>query len=113
MIRMLQATFRLSILQRYILRGFIQTLLLCLAGATTIFVIFDFFERIGIFLGENARVWQVVSYLLFKIPLIIQLMAPVAVLIATLLTVGRLSQQSEVTAMRACGVSLFWLAKPL
>ena len=40
-------------------------------------------------------------------------MTPVAVLVATLISVGRLSQSSEITAMRACGMSVFSLAKPL
>ncbi len=113
MIRARRFPFRPTILQRYIISQFLSTFFLCLLSSCLLFLVFDFFERIKVFFGDDASLLQVLSYLFFKIPLIVQLMAPVAVLIATLLTVGRMSQQSEITAMRACGVSLFWLARPL
>jgi lipopolysaccharide export system permease protein len=102
-----------NILQRYVLNSFITSLGLCLLGATSLFMIFDFFERFRVFIREDADVIQVLSYLIFKLPLIVHLMMPVALLIATLISIGRLSQHSEITAMRACGVSLFWLSRPL
>ena len=102
-----------SILQRYVLGQFLSNVFLCLFAATSLFLVFDFFERMRVFIKENSTVGQVLSYLFFKIPLILHLMMPVAVLIAVLLSVGRLSQKSELTAMRACGSSLVSIAKPL
>jgi len=67
----------------------------------------------NVFIKEEASLSQICTYLLYKIPLIAQLMMPIAVLVATLLSAGRLSQLSEITAMRACGASLFFLARPL
>jgi lipopolysaccharide export system permease protein len=104
---------KFSILQRYVLKQFLEVLLLCLIVSTALFIIFDFFERIKIFIKEDSTMLQAASYLIFKIPMIVQLMTPIAVLIATLISIGRLSQNSEITAMRACGVSLFHIAKPL
>lgn len=66
-----------------------------------------------VFLREDSTFFDAISYLLFKVPFIVHLMTPVSILIATLLSVGRLSQLSEITAMRACGASVFSLAKPL
>ena len=103
---------RLTILQRYLLRQFTGVLLLCLFAATSLFLVFETFERMRVFIRENTTVFNVLSYLLFKVPLIIQLMMPIAVLIATLISIGRLSQLSEITAMRACGASVLSLAKP-
>ncbi len=103
----------MHILHRYIIKQFIVTLALCLLTVISLFLIIDLFERSRIFLREDAAILDAVSYMLYKIPLIISIMMPIAMLIATLLTVGKLSQSSEITAMRACGVSVLWLSKPL
>ncbi len=104
---------RLGKLQWYLLRQFLTTFFICLLTAASLFTVFDLFERIRVFIKEGSSILQATSYFLFKLPLVIQLMTPIAILIAVLLSVGRLSQQSEITAMRACGVSLLWLARPL
>lgn len=104
---------RVSSLHRYILSQFFSSLLVCLFAVTSLFFVFDLFERMRIFLREDSELSDILSYLIFKIPLIIHLMLPVAVLIATLFSIGRLSQTSEITAMRSSGVSLNWIAKPL
>lgn len=104
---------RLNIMQKYILKQWIITLLLCLTTATSLFLVIEAFERMKIFIKEDANIISVILYLLFKIPLIVHLMLPVAVLVAALITVGRLSQLSEITAMRACGASILSISKPL
>lgn len=104
---------RLGIIHRYVLREFLVSLILCISAVTSLFIVFDFFERLRIFIKEDAEFIDAVSYLLFKIPLVIHLMTPVGVLIATLLSIGRLSQNSELTAMRACGISILSLARPI
>ncbi len=102
-----------TLFQRYVVRQFVSVFFVCLFGATSLFIIFDLFERMKLFLGEDTPFFLVCTYLFFKLPLTIHVMLPVATLIATLVTIGRLSQQTEITAMRACGVSLIWLARPL
>ena len=103
----------ISILHRYLIRQFLSALILSLAASTTLFLVFDLFERMKTFLREDATILQIVSYMLFKTPLIITLMTPIAVMVAVLVTVGRMSQLSEITAMRACGASIIWLVVPL
>ncbi len=100
-------------MQRYILGQFLSAFFICLFASISLFIVFELFERMSVFLKEGASFNQVFSYMLYKIPLVGQLMMPIALLIATLLSVGRLSQVSEITAMRACGASLFFLARPL
>ncbi|MCB0360159.1 MAG: LptF/LptG family permease, partial [Bdellovibrionales bacterium] len=110
---MAHARFRLPLLHRYVLSQFLLTLVVCLLAATTLFLVFDFFERLNTFFKEEASILEALSYSLYKIPFIVHVMTPVAVLVSTLISVGRLSQNSELTAMRACGVSIFWIAEPL
>ncbi len=102
-----------SVLDLYLIRQFLGVLFLCLFAATSLFLVFELFEKMRVFMGHQSTFVQALAYLLLKVPLIIHLMTPVAVLVAALLSVGRLSQLSEITAMRACGASILSLARPL
>ncbi len=53
------------------------------------------------------------AYFLLKLPAIVFQIAPLAILMATLLTLGMFARNNEVTAMRSCGVSLLKVAAPL
>ncbi len=102
-----------GILQRYVLSRFLSVLATCLLASVSIFVVFDIFEKIGVFLKEGAPLSLLLAYTGYKIPLIVQLMMPIAVLVASILSVGRLSQLSEITAMRAAGLSIWTLVLPI
>ncbi|MCC6954912.1 MAG: LPS export ABC transporter permease LptG, partial [Deltaproteobacteria bacterium] len=104
---------RFGILERYILGQFFIIFAGCLCAFVSLFVVFDFFDRIRIFIREGSTLGQVALYVLLKIPVIIHLTMPIAVLIATLMSIGKLSQLSEITAMRACGRSVFAITRPL
>ena len=103
----------MTILHRYITGQFLRTFGLCLAGFVFLFLVFDFMDRIDNILTEDVSVFTVLQYFLYKIPLTLTLMLPVACLVSTLLTFGLLSKNSEITAMRGAGVRVLWLAKPV
>jgi lipopolysaccharide export system permease protein len=103
----------MKILHRYILGQLARNLLLSLVGFTFLFLVFDFFDRIDNIVAEDASFWTGVQYFVFKIPLTLTLMLPVAMLVSTMLTIGLLSKNSEITAMRASGVTVMWLARPV
>jgi lipopolysaccharide export system permease protein len=52
-------------------------------------------------------------YFTFKIPLFITQTAPVAALSSALLSVGLLSRNREITALKSCGVSQWQISKPI
>lgn len=104
---------RFPIFWRYLLSEFFSVFFLGLFSATSLFLIFETFEKTRVFLRESAPVGLSIAYIILKIPWIFHLMTPVALLIATLISIGRLSQKSEITAMRACGASVTSLAKPI
>jgi lipopolysaccharide export system permease protein len=106
-------SYKVGILTRYISKQFILSFFGTLAAFTLVFLMFDFFDRVRVFVKEGATIMQILTYVILKIPMIIQLMTPVGALLATLFSIGKLSQLSEITAMRACGASLWHLARPL
>ena len=103
----------MKIIHRYILKQYARNLILALLVFMFLFIVFDLFDRMDDFLEHDAELGSILQYFLFKIPLNINFMLPVAVLVSTMLTIGLLSKNSELTAMRAGGLTIFWLARPM
>lgn len=102
----------MTILFRYILREYAKIFLMCFAGLLTVYLVIDFFEKVRRFLRYDASALPVLAYFALKIPGISFQIAPLAILMATLLTLGLLSRSNEITAMRSCGISLGWMTSP-
>ena len=77
------------------------------------FLVFNFFDLTGDMIKHNISLPTMFKYLFFLAPMITYELAPICVLVAVLANLGMLSKQNEVTAFRACGVSLFRLALPI
>jgi lipopolysaccharide export system permease protein len=102
----------MPIIFRYLLREYAKIFFMCFSGLMTIYLVIDFFEKVRRFLSFDARWVDVLSYFVLKIPAISFQIIPLAVLMATLLTLGLLSRNNEITALRSCGISLPWIASP-
>lgn len=102
----------MTILFRYILREFSKIFGMCFAGLVTIYLVIDFFEKVRRFLRYESGLLPILTYFALKIPSISFQVAPFAILVATLLTLGLLSRSNEITAMRSCGISLLWMSSP-
>ncbi|MCO6429937.1 MAG: LPS export ABC transporter permease LptG [Deltaproteobacteria bacterium] len=103
----------MKIVHRYLGALLLRNFALCLSGLTTLFIVFDFFDRIDNIVAEKPDFWIVVQYFFYKIPVMMSHVMPISMLAATMLTLGLLSKNSEVTAMRASGMSIFWITKPV
>jgi len=103
----------MNILDRYVLKEFVKLFCLIVVSLICLYLIVDFFERIRMFLSNHASLGQILSYFSFTVPTILAQMIPVGILLAALLTFGMLSKHSEITAMKANGVSLYRIALPV
>jgi lipopolysaccharide export system permease protein len=103
----------MSILHRYILKQLLRNFWISILAFTFLFFIFDFFDRFDNLLAENASLWISLKYFILKMPLTLNLVLPIAMLVATLFTLGMLSKNSEITAMRAAGLPILWIARPV
>jgi len=102
------------VLHRYVIREYLNIFSLSLSSLILIYVVVLFFQKMNFFVKYNTPFHLILLYLLYKIPeVIFQWTLPYAVLLATLLTLGTLSRHSEITAMKAGGVSLYRLTFPL
>ncbi len=102
-----------KILHKYIWKSLIRNVLLSNISLVLLFLVFDFFDRIDNILPKDPDFIVVLQYFIFKIPQFFVLSLPIAFVIATLFTYGLLSKNSEMTAMRASGLRISWLARPL
>lgn len=57
------------------------------------------------FLGKGLEILTILEYLFLNLAWIIALSVPMAILLSTLMTFGRLSEDNEINAMRASGIS--------
>ncbi len=103
----------MRIIRRYVLREFLRLFGLALAAALNIFLIAEFIERIDDFIEKRAELADALTYFIYKIPLMLYWSVPLAVLLATILSLLLLSRNNEVTAMRTCGITLYSIVRPL
>ncbi|QHN03872.1 LPS export ABC transporter permease LptF [Granulicella sp. WH15] len=101
------------ILDDYIMREFGANFALVLGSLSTLFLIFTFFELIGDIIKNRTPLVTVGDYLLNLIPFILYNVTPLCVLVAVLITFGSLSRSSELTAMKASGLSLYRIVAPV
>src|SRR6185295_9110815 len=107
-------TFRVvPILPRYVLREFVRVFALCMLGFIAVYVLVDFFDRLGTYFKYQTPATTIVRYFIFKVPLIVTQLVPVATLGGVLLALGTMARHNELTALRASGVSTLQLARPL
>ena len=97
---------------RYLFREYAKIFTMCFTGLMTIYLVIDFFEKVRRFLSYDVNWLDVLIYFALKTPAISFQIAPLAILMATLLTFGLLSRGHEITAMRSCGISLLWITSP-
>lgn len=102
----------MGILFRYLLREYAKIFAMCFAGLMTVYLVVDFFEKLRRFLRYDAKAIDIAAFFALRAPGISFQVAPLAVLMATLLTLGMLSRNQEITAMRSAGISLLRIVSP-
>jgi lipopolysaccharide export system permease protein len=102
----------MQLLDRYIARECLKLLLLCLVVFTGIYLIVDLFEKFSRFLEARVPPAQILWYYFFRLPKIFTEVLPVAVLLASLLSLGGLARHNELLAMKMGQVSTLRIALP-
>ncbi len=102
----------MRLLTQYLLRAFLGPLLLCLVCFNALFIIFDLFGHISKFIDSGLGVWTILRYYGGVIAMYSHWFLPASCMLATLYTMWQLSHHSELTAMRASGISFRSLTYP-
>lgn len=102
-----------NILDRYTLRKYLAIFLFVFFSLLLIFVIVTFIDRIDNIHKHNKSLMLLFEYIRYRIPEFTHYILPVAALATTLLSLGLLTKFNEITAMKACGISLYRITLPV
>jgi lipopolysaccharide export system permease protein len=103
----------MRLLDRYVIRNFVQVYFYCIAGFISIWLIFDVSDNISTFIDEHISLWLVVRYYATQIPQVLIILLPVSLLLSLLFALGRMSRSNEIVSMLTAGVSLPRVLMPL
>src|SRR5437667_5228511 len=102
----------MKILDRYIARELLGPFLFGVAAFTLIFISGQYLFKLTSFVARGAPLMDVVELLTLRMVPLAVVTFPMATLLATLLSFGRLSGDMEVVAMMAGGISFGRIAIP-
>jgi LPS export ABC transporter permease LptG/LPS export ABC transporter permease LptF len=97
----------------YLLQQFFYYFFVLLAAFVLIFDAFTLFDLLGDIARNHVGALTVLSYFRYLVPLMVYQLAPLATLVATLVSLAILAKNNEVIALKASGVSLYRLVLPL
>ena len=103
----------MRLLDRYVIRNFLQAYFYCIAGFISIWLIFDISDNISTFIDEHFGFMLTVRYYLTQVPEVFIILLPVALLLALLFSLGRMSRSNEIVSMLTAGVSIPRVLRPL
>lgn len=103
----------MSILNRYIAVTWLRLFGLCLGSFVAVYLVLDMMDKIPRYMRAGAAMADIAGFFLNKLPEMVGQTAAFSTLMATLLTLGLLSRNSEITAMRSCGISLLRISFPM
>jgi lipopolysaccharide export system permease protein len=103
----------MALLSRYVRKNFIKFYFLSVTAFSGTYLLIDFIEKVDNFVDKSASISTLMLYFMSSLPLIFTRVTPLAILMAAFMTIGGLSRTGEITAMRAGGLSLIQIARPL
>src|SRR5207249_138395 len=104
---------RPRLLDVYVARQYLAVFGLAFMGLVGIFYISTFIDLADKLFSGVATTGLLLRYFYFMTPQYVYYIIPLAALVATLVTVGVLTKNSELVVMRACGISLYRSSVPL
>ncbi len=103
----------LRILDKYIFREVITAFLFGICAFSAVFIGSGTLFKIARYITDyGASFTSVVKIFIYGLPAIVMWTFPMSMLLATLMTFGKLSSSSEITAMKSCGIGFARIAAP-
>lgn len=103
----------LRLLDRHVLWEFVKVLAVALLALASITILVHLMDHVDVFLDQKAAWSDVGRFYLYEVPYNLILTLPMAMLVATILTIGDLGRHGELTAMKSSGISLYRIGLPL
>ncbi len=102
----------MKILRNYFLKEFITPLFLTFGVLTFIMLLGNLIKITDLIINKGVDIISVSKLLIFMLPFLLTYTLPISALTASLLSLGRLSSDNEIVAIRASGINIFRLILP-
>jgi len=102
-----------SIVNRYIFREMIPPFVVTLVFFTFIFLMANILDITNYIVNYRISMTTVLLMLIYSVPYFLEFVIPMAVMMAVLLTFLRLSNDNEIVALKAGGISIYGLLPPV
>ncbi len=102
-----------GLLDRYISQMYLRVVGLSFLALLGLFYISTFLDKSDKIFKGQATLTEVVTLLVYLTPRFVYFVIPIAALLSVLVTFGLLSRNSELTVMKACGISLYRASLPV
>lgn len=102
-----------GILERYTLRSFLQPLLFCFISFTALWIIADLLDNLKDFQEAKSKLADVLGFYAGLLPYIYVTIIPVALLLATLYSLTKMSRANELISLLGTGQSLARVLRPI
>ena len=103
----------MKILSRYVLREHLGPLAFALTALTSLLLLNFIAKRFGDLVGKGLPASVIAEFFGLAIPFTVAMTLPMAVLVAVLYAFSRLASESEITALKASGVSMGRILAPV
>ena len=103
----------MKLLDRYVLRNFLEPFLICFFGFIGIWLIFDFTDNGSDFVQAHVSVKTIAIFYATQLPQIILISLPVGLLLAVLFSFSGMSRRNEIISMLTAGRSVQRIVLPL
>ncbi len=102
----------MKIIDKHLLRSLLAPLAYCFSAFLLVFMVFDLFENLSHFVEAGTATFDIVRYYGLLLPSMLVYIAPISMLLAALYSLSRLTRHNEITALRACGISMVRIVMP-
>ena len=103
----------MKLLDRYLLRNFLEPFLICSFGFLAIWLVFDLADNARDFIDAGVSMRKVAFFYLTQLPQIILVSLPVGMLLALIFCLSRMSRSNEIISMLTAGMSVWRIVLPL
>lgn len=103
----------MKIIDRYVFFSFVSIFLFCTVFLYVLFIIGDVFGFLDEILRERIGITVLASFYFYMMPFVITQIAPISCLLSSVFLLGNLNKYNEITALKASGVSLLRIIRPL
>ncbi len=102
----------MRILNRYLFNNLLKPLVYLLVAFTLLFIIGDLMDNADEFLEAGTGPLEMAHYYALRLPSMVIMIVPLCLLLAVLYSLSTLTRHSEITAMRASGISIYRIIRP-